>query len=212
MRLEITETIDVARDGVLLHRDEDSLALMSRVWIAFPFDANDSAPVQPETPARILRAEGESGGGYRVALQLEQPRRESREATQQERRASPRIQFSLPIFVRPAGTPFPEESMTHDFSWSGVRFETSHVYSTGEAVLAKISWGEWAEAGEISGRVVRVEAVDSQPDQPANVPSGVSAVFSCVAVQWTDRESERKCTAQARRHSEKLPRNGSKEK
>jgi len=196
MRLELTETIDVARDGVLVHRGEDSLALMSRVWIVFPFDADDSAPAQPETPAHIVRVEQKSAGGYRVALQLEQPRRQSRVPFQRERRATPRVQFSLPIFVRPAATPFPEESMTRDFSRSGVLFETSHIYTAGEDVLAKVAWGEWAKAGEIAGRVFRVDPLQSHTVQAAG--SEASAVFSCVAVQWTDRPLSRIQSARPR--------------
>jgi PilZ domain len=194
MRLELTETIDVARDGVLVHRGEDSLALMSRVWIAFPFDADDSATAQPETPGRVVRCgrvEDKSGGGYRVALRLEQPRRELPMVFQRERRAAPRAHFSLPVFVRAADKPFPEESMTRDFSRCGMRFETSHVYACGEKVLAKVPWGEWAKAGEIAGRVLRVDPLDSHGAQSATDCGGASAVFTCVAVQWLDQEVSR---------------------
>ncbi len=199
MRLEVTETIDVSREGVLLHRDEDSLVLRSRVWIAFPFDADADLGAQPETPARIVRAEPEPGGGYRVGLQLQSPQRDSPPPGQRERRGTPRIPFSLPIFVRPAETPWPEESMTRDFSRSGMRFETSHIYATGEAILAKIPWGEWAKSGEISGRVVRVEPIDPQPGWAAGNRHGASAVFTCVAVQWSNWDANSKPAAKARR-------------
>jgi len=189
MRLELTKTIDVARDGVLVHRGEDVLALMSRVWIAFPFDTDDSAPAQPETPARIVRVEEKSGDGYRVALQLEQPRRQLPMVFQRERRATPRAHFSLPVFVRPVGTPFPEESMTRDFSRSGMLFETLHVYTCGEEVFAKVPWG--AKAGEIAGRVLRVNALDLHAAQAANDGGAASAVFTRVAVQWIEQEVSR---------------------
>jgi hypothetical protein len=199
MQLELTETIDVARDGVLVLRGQDSLAAMSRLWIVFPFDVDDSAPVQPETPARIVRVDEKPGSGSRVALRLEQPRRQSRMVFQRERRATPRVACSLPIFVRAAGTPFPEESMTRDFSRSGVRFETSHVYTAGEDVLAKVPWGEWAKAGEIAGRVLRVDALDWQTAGLPGVCSGASAVFTCVAVQWIKQEVSRMHAARAAR-------------
>jgi hypothetical protein len=199
MRLEVTETINVSREGVLLHRDDDSLALMSRVWIAFPFEPYSDAGAQPETPARIVRVDSEPEGGYRVGLQLQPARRGAPPLGRPERRASPRIPFSVPIFVRPAETPWPEESMTRDFSRSGMRFETSHVYTVGEAVLAKIPWGEWAKVGEISGRVVRVEPTDSQLAKTDDGGPATRTVFSCVSVKWNDQEINSKPAAKVRR-------------
>lgn len=199
MRLEVTQTINVSRQGVLLHRDEDSLALMSRAWIAFPFEPAAHGGAQPETPARIVRVEPESGGGYRVGLQLQPAHRGKPAAGQAERRASARVPFSLPIFVRPAETPWPEESMTRDFSRSGMRFETSHIYTVGEAVLAKIPWGEWARAGEISGRVVRIEPIDSQSTETDDGRATARTVLSCVAVQWNTQETRSKPATRLRR-------------
>jgi hypothetical protein len=199
MRLEVTQTINVSREGLLLHRDEDSLALMSRVWIAFPFEPSSDAGAQPETPARIVRVDPEPDGGYRVGLQLQPAHRGTPPAGQAERRASSRVPFSLPIFVRPAETPWPEESMTRDFSRSGMRFETSHIYTVGEAVLAKIPWSEWANAGEISGRVVRVEPTDSQPAQEDDGRPTARTIFSCVAVEWNNQEIHSKPAAKLRR-------------
>jgi PilZ domain len=189
MRLEVTETIDVSRDGVLLHRQEDSLAMMSRIWIVFPFSADTVTKIEPETPARVVRVERDPGGGYRVGLQLQPPSRASNLPAQRERRASPRNPFALPIFVRPSGTPWPEETMTRNFSRTGVEFETSHIYAAGDAVLAQFPWGEWAGMGELSGRVVRVDPINGQP--PANEQSPASADFRCVAVQWTDPRTSR---------------------
>ena len=56
MRMEITRTIDVSRDGVRVPRSE-SCEIGSRVWLTFPFDSNASAAVQPETPAHVVRVE-----------------------------------------------------------------------------------------------------------------------------------------------------------
>jgi hypothetical protein len=196
MRLEVTQTIDVSRDGMLVYCREDPLAMTSRVWILFPFDAAAVGAMEPETPARVIRVERDAGRGYRVGLQLQPPRRVTRAPGQTERRSSPRVPFSLPIFVRPAGTPWPEETMTRDYSRTGVRFETSHFYTEGETVHARIPWGEWAEDGEISGRIVRVEPVEHHLLEAENRP-GASTTFSCVAIQWIDRKGSPKREAHA---------------
>jgi len=75
MRLEITETIDVSRGGLLIRRS-DTHPAPSRVWVAFPFNPVAAGAVQPETPARIVRSEPHPSGGYRLALRLELPQRE----------------------------------------------------------------------------------------------------------------------------------------
>jgi hypothetical protein len=187
MRLEVTHTEDVSREGLLIHRNQ-SCDVPARVWVAFPFDPAANSAVQPETPARIVRAEEDPSGGYRIGVRLLRPPRWSPRIADQERRSSPRIPFALPIFVRPAGTPWPEESMTQDLSRSGVRFETSHIYAAGEMVLAQIPWGEWAKAGELPGRVVRVETMDGAADRAllASQKTGTNAIFSSVAVEWTN--------------------------
>ncbi len=46
MRLEITETTDVSRDGMLFHRGEPC-DRMARMWVAFPFDPGAGAATQP---------------------------------------------------------------------------------------------------------------------------------------------------------------------
>jgi hypothetical protein len=185
MRLEVTRTIDVSREGVLVQRAE-ACDLKSRVWIAFPFDSSTSTSAQPETPAEVVRVEKGSAGGYRVALRLEAPPRSPARAPGQERRASARIPFALPIFVRDVATPWPEESMTQDISRTGARFLTARIFAQGETLLATISWGEWAQEGEIPARVVRVEAVvDSPGAAPMADPSkGLSAILTSVAVRW----------------------------
>ena len=76
--------------------------------------------------------------------------------------------------------------MTQDISRAGARFETSHIYSAGDAVLAIIPWGEWARAGEIPARIVRVENSAAPPDMaPLSDPlAAVSAILTSVAVRW----------------------------
>jgi PilZ domain len=183
MRLEVTETIDVSREGLFLRR-ADPRVMPSRVWVAFPFDPAAAVAVQPETPARVVRSEPDPAGGFRVALHMELPHREAR-PSETERRKTARIPFALPIFVRAQDSPWPEESMTRDISRGGAQFETSHVYTPQEVVLAKIPWGEWAKAGEIPGRVVRIEPIaggyDAIPDP--NGQNG-SRVLNAVGVEW----------------------------
>jgi len=184
MRLEVTQTIDSSREGLLVRRNE-ACDPRARVWVAFPFDAAAAAFVQTETPARIARVQAGADGGFYVGLHLDLPR-ESPPPAGQERRNSPRVHFALPIFVRPSGTPWLEESMTQDVSRSGVRFETLHTYTAGETVLAQIPWGEWAKAGEIIGRVLRVEVLKDAPGAAPVANSGADArqVLASVAVQW----------------------------
>ena len=185
MRLEETQTIDVSREGLLFHRNEPCVA-QARAWVAFPYDPAAGGAVQPETPASVVRVERDPAGGFRVGLRLQLRPRQTVYPVTPERRSSPRLPFSLPIFVRAAGTPWPEESMTQDLSRSGARFETAQVYAAGDLVLAKIPWGEWVRAGELAGRVVRVEAGEQAtgPSLIGGLASGAGATLSQVAVQW----------------------------
>jgi PilZ domain len=187
MRVEMVQTVDVSREGVLIHRNE-MCEVSSRVWIIFPYDRAAGSSAQPETPARIARVARDENGGYWVALRMETPLRTSPRSADHERRQTERITFSLPIFVRVDGTPWPEESMTQDVSHKGVRFETSHIYAPGDTVFAKIPWGEWSIAGEVRGRVLRVENME---DRPGPVPLSdprkrTSAIFTSVAIEWTN--------------------------
>jgi len=187
MRLEITETLDVSKEGMLVRRS-DSHGVGSRVWLAFPFDPASAAAAQPETPAQVVRVEPETAGGYRVALKLELPRRNVGAPEGMERRKAPRVPFALPIFVRPKNTPWPEESMTRDISKYGALLDSSHVYRIGDSILAKIPWGDWSNIGEIPGRVVRVQMrgdMQSASLDPSGDSSSSSTVLRSVAVEWT---------------------------
>jgi PilZ domain len=185
MRMESTHTLDVSRTGIRVQRNEPC-ETGSRVRVVFPFDAASAAGVPPETPARVVRVESGRGPGYQVSLQLELPARIASRSTDRERRACSRISFALPIFVRALGFPWPEESMTQDISRAGARFESAHVYSADDAVLAKIPWGDWARAGEIPARIVRVENSEfpSSSVPLSNPLAGISAILTSVAVRW----------------------------
>jgi PilZ domain len=187
MRLETTHTIDSAREGLLVRRAEPC-EVAKRVWVAFPYDAQ--AAVQAEIPAKVVRVERDLGGSFRVALKLEFSAWQPTPDSDVEHRGEPRLRFALPIFVRPVGTPWPEESMTQDLSGSGVRFETAQVYEPGEDVLAKIPWGPWAERGEIQGRVTRVEMVENgpRPDLNSDGERAPGTFLTRVAVRWTANE------------------------
>src|SRR5271170_7440019 len=185
MRMESTHTLDVSRTGIRVRRNE-SCESGTRVWIVFPCDAASAAGVPPETPARVVRVESGRGAGYLVSLELELPSRDASHPADRERRACSRISFALPIFVRALGFPWPEQSMTQNVSRAGARFESAHIYSAGDAVLAKIPWGDWARAGEIPARIVRVENSESPLSSASlsNPLAGVSAILTSVAVRW----------------------------
>ena len=190
MRVEVTRTIDSSRDGIRIPRSEPC-EVGARVWVTFPFDASNSAPAQPETPARVVRVDRNAQRGYDVSLRLELPVRPAVRAKDKERRTCSRMTFAVPIFVRATGSPWPEESMTYDISRAGARFESAHIYATGDTVLAKIPWGEWERAGEIRARVVRVEAerVSPGPAPQSNPVAGRSGMLTSVSVRW---EAQRK--------------------
>lgn len=186
MRLETTQTIDISREGLLVQRAEPC-ELQTRVWVAFPFDSGAAMGAQPETPACVVRVERAAKGNYRVALHLESPQRSAPRPPATERRSSVRIPFALPLFVRASGAPWPEESMTQDISRGGARFLTARIFAQGDEVLATLSWGEWARAGEIPARVVRVAAYyeHSPGAAPLADPSnGLSAMLTSVALHW----------------------------
>jgi hypothetical protein len=185
MRMEATHTLDISCTSIRAQRNE-SCETGSRVWVVIPFDAASAAGAPPETPARVVRVESGRGAGYQVSLQLELPARIASRPTDCERRACSRISFAPPILVRALGFPWSDESMTQNISRVGARFESAHIYSVGDALLAKIPWGDGARAGEIPARIVRVEnSVSPSSSAPLSNPlAGVSAIRTSVAVRW----------------------------
>jgi len=190
MSLEQAKTIDVSREG-LSARCTALGAVAARVWLVFPFDPANGVAAGPEIPARIVRTEKDLSGGCRVAVRFESSRREKLSNVGPERRRAPRTQLALPMFVRSEGAPWPEESMTQDVSSTGARFETSRIYAQGDAVRARIPVGRWADGGELSGRVVRVQAMEDVPGPApiADPQRGASVIFTAVAVQWNEPKS-----------------------
>lgn len=182
--LEVTETLDVSREGILVHRQEECRE-GSRVWVTFPFDPVDAGPVQPETPARVVRLRKTPAGGHFVALHFEPPRRPAQWLDEIERRRFPRASFGLPILVRALNTPWPEEAMTQDISQSGVRFEAGREYSAGQAVRVQINWGPLAKAGEVSAVVVRVESGGADDETGrGDIVGELASPLPRVAVKW----------------------------
>ena len=70
LRVEMTKTVDVSRDGVLVHRN-DLCEPLARVWIVFPFVRGAGVSVQPKTPGRIARVVPARGGGFWVGVRVE---------------------------------------------------------------------------------------------------------------------------------------------
>jgi hypothetical protein len=186
MRPELTQTVDVAREGLLIRRKE-GCSVGTRVWVTYPYDKTARTVSMTETPACILRVEKTSSDDFYVALHLHVPRKGGATQIGFERRFASRVYSAVPIFVRMADCPWPEESMTRDFSRSGVRFETNQIYAQGDRVYAKIPWAEWVRSGEIEGCVARVESTPdvSVPAPLADPNVGKTAIYTSVAVQWT---------------------------
>ena len=186
MRLETTQTIDVSREGLFVLRAEPC-ELHTRVWVAFPFDSSVSMTGQPETPARVVRVEKAARGGCRVALHLELPPRVAPRPPGNERRSSPRIPFALPIFVRAAGAPWPEESMTQDISRGGARFLTARIFAEGDAVAGDTFLGRVGARGRNAcARGSRDAATRIHLDRHRSPiqTNGLSALLTSVAVHW----------------------------
>src|SRR6185437_3588913 len=184
MSIETLETIDASRDGLLVARAKPCPP-GSRLWVTFPFDSAPNAGVQPETRARVLRVQPhDSGASVAIALRFDRPVAAARREGEERRRA-PRVALALPILVRSAGAPWAQECMTDDISRSGVRFETPQVFAPGNDLHATIPWGELAECGEMSGRVVRVQALAGAGfASPAGPFGGSAGTLTSVAVRW----------------------------
>jgi hypothetical protein len=170
-RFEISQTIDASRTGLLLALPE-ACDPGARVWVTMPFDPDETV-TQPETPARVVRTELISPARYRVALEFESPVNPPQPAVERERRRGERVFLALPVTVRQAHAPWPEETMTTDISDGGLRFETARFYSVGDSLLIRLQHGRWARLGEIPAQVVRIEAVSGGFEQRA-------------AIRWTN--------------------------
>ncbi len=166
-RFAISQTIDVSRTGLLLSLPE-ACDLGARVWVTLPFDPAETAAL-PETPARIVRSELISSIRHRVALEFKSPAHSTQRGVKLERRKSARVLLALPVTVRPADTPWPEETMTTDISASGLRFETARFHTAGESVLIQSHHGIRARRGEFAAQVVRIEAGWGETEQRAAV-------------------------------------------
>jgi PilZ domain len=182
--VEFTEALDVSREGLLVTRQQETRK-GSRVWVTVPFDGAGANTVQPETPARVVRVQSTASGANLVALHFENPRRNASQPPESERRRNMRVSFGLPILVRPANSPWPEETMTQDISQGGARFETTRSYSVGDVLLLQIQSDAWKGPREVPGRVVRLEpALDSGVASQAEGDGDAISRLASVAIQW----------------------------
>ncbi len=180
--LEITLTLNTARDGLLFHRPDDC-PVNARAWVTLPFDSEDPG-TQPEMPARVVRVR-QTSNGHLIALRFEMVAHRDGVFNLRERRSSPRVPLSVPIRVRADGAPWCEETMTLDVSRGGARLETSRLYAYGEPLRVELRCGKWARAGEIPAQIERVEAIPGVVEQR-------------VAIAWTGALKPRMNTGEDR--------------
>jgi len=155
--IEITQTLDSSRGGLLFFRTE-ALPVNAHLWVTFPYAA-ESQEAQPETAAHVVRVKTTPGGGQIVAIEFERSPRPGPSAAVMNRRSSQRMALSLPMTVRFHEVPWPEHAMTQDVSTYGVLFRTPRQYSLGDIVRVSIPHGVWARRGEMEGHVIRVDSV-----------------------------------------------------
>lgn len=157
---ETTETLDVSRGGLRIARTEPC-QLGAVLWVTFPFDPAASVP-QPETPAHVVRVERTPSESLHIALELVnaagQPRQDR--ALDFERRGHERVPLALPLRVRQADSPWPEETMTIDVTSDGLLISTARLYDVGETVYVSLPAGgmpgRWNGGKEVPARIVRV--------------------------------------------------------
>lgn len=160
-KIELAETIDVSRGGLLLSSRELHAAGV-RLWVTFPYDAS-LREGQPEVPARVARCE-ELGAVplHFLAIQFEAQARSvsnGNRGQDPERRQSPRRSLAMPIRVRPENVPWFEEAMLLDFSPRGMRFRGQREYAIGALLriaMEDASCASWPGSGEFRAKVVRV--------------------------------------------------------
>lgn len=171
---EFADTLDISRTGLLIHHAHD-WPIETSFWITTPYDRTPGA-IQPEISARISRTTWLPGGGKLVAFHWQVPSSDTTTAIA-ERRHWHRLPFSLPVSVRRIGDYFPEISMTLDLSLHGTRFEAVRRYLPGEMVQVHVQSGEWGDAGEKPGLVIRVEAIEGSYIEPVEGQLELSFMF-----------------------------------
>jgi hypothetical protein len=170
-KIELAETMDVSRGGLLLTSREPH-APGVRLWVTFPYDAFFREG-QPEVPARVVRCE-KSGAAplhFSLAIQFERQVRSGSNGNgvprDRERRLSPRRSIAMPIRVRLENVPWFEEAMLLDVSPRGMRFRSQREYATGE--LLRIALEGASSAPSPGSREFRAKVVYVAP-----VPDGVA--------------------------------------
>ena len=112
-KIELAETMDVSRGGLLLSSKE-RLAPGVPLGVTFPYDAS-LREGQPEVPARVVRGEESDAApvGFSLAIQFEaQPSSSSNgngRRSEPERRGGPRRLLATPIRVNLENVPWFEE-------------------------------------------------------------------------------------------------------
>lgn len=162
-KIELAQTVDVSRSGLLLSSKEPHDAGVP-LWVTFPYDASSSEG-QPEFLARVIRCSElhTAPPTFALAIHFEGPGHAGSNGNlgrrDPERRASPRRMLAVPIRVRPEPVPWFEETMSLDFSPRGMRFRSHREYAEGELLriaLEDASSTTWRGAGEFRAKVVRV--------------------------------------------------------
>ena len=165
-KIELAETTDVSRGGLLLSSRESHAAGVP-LWVTFPYDAS-LREGQPEVPARVVRCEESDAAPVSSSLRIQfevQVRAVSDGNGAQrdsERRQSLRRSLATPIRVRLENVPWFEEAMSLDFSPRGMRFRGQREYATGELLriaIRDVSSASWPGSGEFRAKVVRVVPV-----------------------------------------------------
>lgn len=180
-KIELAETKDVSRGGLLLYTEELHAPGVS-LWVTFPYDAS-LRQGQPEVSARVVRC-GELSAAplcFSLAIQFGAQARSAHNGNgarrEPERRGGPRRSLAMPIRVRLESVPWFEETMSLDFSPRGMRFRSQREYATGELLriaLEDASSASWPGSGEFSAKVVRV----------APVPDGIAVDVGVCRATW----------------------------
>ena len=170
-KIELAETIDVSRGGLLVSSKELHAPGVP-FWVTFPYDAAFREG-QPEGPARVVRCEELTAAPlhFSLAIHFEGQVRSASKGNgarrDHERRLSPRRALAMPIRVRPENVPWFEEAMSLDFSPRGMRFRGHREYAESEILRIALEGAfsaSWPGSGEFRGKVVHV----------APVPDGVA--------------------------------------